>query len=75
MRWLLYSRKDCPLCDYAANILQASGVGFAVADIDQDEILRQKYDLRVPVIINTETGAELGFPFEPQDVQAFLDQA
>ncbi len=72
MRWILYSRSDCPLCEYAANLLRAAAVEFREVDIDTDVRLKQQYDLQVPVIADTITGQELAFPFEPEQVLAFV---
>jgi len=75
MRWILYSRNDCPLCEYAANLLQAAGAEFECLDIDADPSLKQAYDLRVPVIGDRKTGRELGFPFEPWELVTFIEDS
>ncbi len=75
MRWILYSRSDCPLCEYAANLLQAAGVVFTEVDVDGEASLQQQYGLQVPVIADSINGRELAFPFEPEQVLAFIKEA
>lgn len=48
----LYTRANCPLCDKAKAAIRASGVAVRLTevDIDRDELLRDLYDVHVPVI-------------------------
>ncbi len=71
-RWILYSRSECHLCDYAANILSALEADFVQVDIDSKSSLVERYGLRVPVIADRAGMRELYFPFEPEDVAAFI---
>lgn len=51
----LYTRRDCHLCDEAAEMLDglASELGFAVTsvDIDTDEAFRARYNDVIPVVV------------------------
>ncbi|MDP6446170.1 MAG: glutaredoxin family protein [Pirellulaceae bacterium] len=46
----VYTRPGCHLCEEAADMLRRHGVLVELVDIDQDETLRAKYDLCVPVV-------------------------
>ncbi len=72
MRWILYSRNECPLCEYAANILRTLKVEFTEVDIDASDSLVSRYGVQVPVIRDAHHKRELGFPFEPADVAEFV---
>ena len=50
----LYTRQGCHLCDQAkaviAPLLSEFGASLTLVDIDQDPVLKQRYDWDVPVI-------------------------
>jgi len=64
----LYSRIECPLCEYAESLLLTAGVPYTTIDIDEKTELMQQYHTRIPVIANEEQ--ELGWPFDEQQIQA-----
>ncbi len=69
----LFQRDDCPLCDEAHERLLAAGVAdFEPVWIDGDPVLEGKYGTRVPVLRRKDSGAELGWPFEVEQVRRFL---
>ena len=73
MRYVLYQRDDCPLCDAALEVLaQARLPEFESAWIDGDISLEARYGTRVPVLRDTENDRELGWPFDADAVRAFL---
>lgn len=47
---VLYSRRGCHLCEQAEDMLVACGVDADVIDVDADDTLRARFDLRVPVV-------------------------
>jgi glutaredoxin len=47
---VLYSRRNCCLCDDAEAILTTAGLSFEVVDIDADPELRALYNECVPVV-------------------------
>ena len=47
---VLYTRQDCHLCDVAKQTLERNGFLVESVDIDQDDTLRQQFDLCVPVV-------------------------
>ena len=73
MRYVLYQRDDCPLCDAALEVLAAARLPeFESAWIDGDAALEALYGVRVPVLRDTENNRELGWPFDAAAVRAFL---
>jgi len=72
MRLTLYQRDDCRLCDEALEVLaQARVPDFASVFIDGNLELEARYGERVPVL-RTQNGRELGWPFDAENVRAFL---
>ena len=70
---VLYQRDDCHLCDLALEVLARARVPeFESVFIDDDEALEERYGVRVPVLRNDDTGAELDWPFDGGRLQAFL---
>ena len=73
MRYILYQRDDCPLCDAALEVLaQARLPEFESTWIDGDAALEALYGTRVPVLRDSERDRELGWPFDAEAVRAFL---
>ena len=70
MKLLVYSKPDCPLCDYAAVEIQAAGLMEYIegVNIESDSALMSRYGLRIPVIRNPETGTELAWPFTADEL-------
>ena len=64
----LYSRFECPLCEYAAELLAEEGIEFEEVDIEDSEELTRRYHVRIPVISNGE--AELNWPFTADQVRS-----
>jgi glutaredoxin len=73
MSLTLYQRDSCHLCDLALEILAAARIpDFESVFIDDDAVLEERYGLRVPVLRNEASGAELGWPFDLDRLRAFL---
>jgi glutaredoxin len=47
---VLYSRKNCHLCDDAAALLRQYGLNPVTVDIDTDPALKKRFDTCVPVV-------------------------
>jgi len=76
MGLILYQRDDCHLCDLALDVLSAARVpDFESVFIDADELLEQRYGLRVPVLSDDASGCEMGWPFDVEGVRLFLARA
>ena len=48
---VLYSRRGCGLCEAAEELLAFHAPHAVVADVDADPGLRERYGLRVPVLV------------------------
>lgn len=72
---ILYQRDDCCLCDQALELLaQARCPAFESVFIDDDAALEARYGLRVPVLRDARTGAELDWPFEATRLARWLSE-
>lgn len=73
MPLILYQRDDCHLCDLALELLAAARAPeFESVFIDGDAALEARYGVRVPVLRDDASGAELGWPFDDARLQAWL---
>lgn len=73
-----YTTAGCHLCEDAEAILRycqqyRSDIGWQLVDIASDEALVQQYGLRIPVLRSLRSGAELGWPFDPGQLMAFVE--
>lgn len=68
----LYGTEHCHLCEQAEAILRELGIAAAHIDIVEDDAAFVCYELRIPVLRRTDTGAELGWPFDAAAVARFL---
>lgn len=76
MRFVLYQRDHCPLCDQALAVLAAAHApDFETRWIDDDAGLEQRYGTRVPVLHDTGDGRELDWPFDAPAVRGFIAAA
>lgn len=72
MALILYQRDHCHLCDLALDELaNARMPDFESVFIDGDATLEQRYGLRVPVLRDAASGAELDWPFDAAKLRAF----
>lgn len=73
---LLMSTLGCHLCDVAIEILvqhmDPSQFVVDVVDIAEDDLLVEKYGVRIPVLVDEASGQELGWPFDEEQLRAFL---
>ncbi len=76
MQWMLYQRDDCALCDHALMVLaEACMPDFESVFIDGDVKLEARYGMRVPVLRDEVSGAELDWPFDATRVAAWLESS
>ena len=71
----LFGTLGCHLCEIAeAEIMPLVEHGLLVelVDITDPQDLTDVYGLRIPVLRRTDTGAELDWPFDTDQVVAFL---
>jgi hypothetical protein len=68
---ILYSTEGCHLCDNAERLLRSMPelrrITVDVVDIANDATLLSRYGTSIPVVA-TQTGAELAWPFNADDV-------
>ena len=66
----------CHLCEVAVGVLVqvVDPEKFIVyqVDIADEEQLMDKYATRIPVLVDVETQAEIGWPFDEQSLSGFL---
>lgn len=67
----LYGKEDCWLCEQAKELLFRADVEFVEISILGNFELRQRYGLRLPVLREPHTGAELNWPFDAESVSAW----
>lgn len=72
MRLVLYGKESCHLCDEAEVVLRELGIVAEYIDIEAEASLLENYGFRIPVLKRLDTGAELGWPFDAEDVSRFL---
>lgn len=75
-RILLYTTLGCHLCEQALSLLEAlpeqASFELELVDIADDDGLVERYGIRIPVIQRVDNGQELGWPFDLQQLGAFL---
>lgn len=73
---LLYSTSGCHLCEEAQEVIgRALGLPVEEVDIALDDILMARYGVRIPVLRRLDTGAEIGWPFDEDEVRVLVEQA
>ncbi|WP_172461710.1 glutaredoxin family protein [Dyella jiangningensis] len=73
MRYVLYQRDYCHLCDQALAVMaEARAPDFDSVWVDDDEALEVRYGTRVPVLRDQQDGRELDWPFDATAVRQFL---
>ena len=71
----LFGTLGCHLCEVAEEVLMPlveHGLMVELIDITDPEDLTDAYGLRIPVLRRVDTGAELDWPFDADQVVAFL---
>jgi hypothetical protein len=71
----LFGTLGCHLCETAeAELMELveHGLSVELVDIAENEACFEDYELRIPVLRRIDTGAELDWPFDAEQVVAFL---
>ncbi len=73
---ILYYQPECHLCDEAEELIQAAGLdeGCVRVDIETDLELLKRYAIHVPVLKHKSDERELFWPFNREDLAAFLQK-
>ncbi|MCK9395689.1 MAG: glutaredoxin family protein [Methylobacter sp.] len=73
MRLILFGTSGCHLCEQAEVIVKACVPdGVEHVDIAEQEQWQERYAVRIPVLYDSESGRELGWPFDQADVEDFV---
>jgi hypothetical protein len=67
-------RPECHLCDLVITMLQSLGIAYSSEDIEADPGLEEKYGLQIPVLFLPDSGQELLFPFDIDQLRMFLQE-
>lgn len=72
---ILYFQPDCHLCEEAEQLLHATGLGesYQKVDIESDLDLLKQYGIHVPVLMRNDNRQELFWPFDADQLTAFLE--
>lgn len=73
---ILYSTLGCHLCEQAKSLTEPYVEKFDLAldevDIAEDDALIEAYGVRIPVLRDPRTNAELGWPFDSEQLAEWL---
>ena len=73
---VLYQTLGCHLCEVAAEMIGplavARGWQVELKEISEDEALLSRYGIRIPVLLNLQSGAELDWPFGIDQIAELL---
>ena len=71
----LFGTLGCHLCELAEEVLMPlvePGLMVELVDVADSQALFEAYGLRIPVLRRVDTGAELGWPFDAEQVVRFV---
>jgi hypothetical protein len=73
---IFYTTAGCHLCEQAeamlSKVAQERALAWETSDIADDPELIERYGIRIPVLMRREDEAELGWPFDQQQLENFL---
>jgi hypothetical protein len=72
----LYTTLGCHLCEQALELIEPlvgdSSFRLEAIDIAKSDELMERYGIRIPVLRRPDIDKELGWPFDQQQLSAFL---
>lgn len=75
---MLYSTAGCHLCELAEQQLREAQTQVSLqwrwTEIVESEDLMERYAVRIPVVAESVSGAEIGWPFDQIELQNWLSQ-
>ncbi len=75
---ILYTTLGCHLCEHAKDrlwpVLSSRGWGLEEVDIADSDELMERYGVRIPVVAQADSGAELDWPFEQHQLEQWLNR-
>ncbi len=73
---VLYHTEHCHLCEQAAAlcaaVLNPDFFEVSLVDIAESDALIERYGMRIPVLLHEARACELGWPFDVDQLIAFL---
>lgn len=70
---VLYATSGCHLCERAEKVIrEAVDRTVGSLEIADDEVLLERYGVRIPVLRRSDTGEELDWPFDAAAVRRLL---
>ncbi len=73
---LLYTTQGCHLCEIAMQLLAATlspeQYRIKAVEISESDQLVETYGIRIPVVADPDGNAELGWPFDQQQLLDFV---
>lgn len=75
-KFTLFTGTDCHLCDVAKQLLEphlVAGLALAQINVKEQREYFHRYGARIPVLKNETSGAELGWPFDRDTLEEFLN--
>jgi len=73
---VIYTGDQCHLCEQAKTLLspllEQKGLDLKEVNIDSDEVLKERFGLRIPVVL-LPNGQEKGWPFTAAQIIRLLD--
>jgi hypothetical protein len=73
MRLVLFGTSGCHLCEQAELIVNACVPdSVEYVDIAEQAQWQERYVVRIPVLYDSESGLELGWPFDQTEVEEFI---
>ncbi|WP_347329589.1 glutaredoxin family protein [Marinimicrobium locisalis] len=75
---ILYTTMGCNLCEHAKDrlwpVLSSTDWGLKEVDIADSDELMERYGVRIPVLARGDSGAELDWPFEGDQLERWLSR-
>jgi hypothetical protein len=73
MHLMLFGTSGCHLCEQAEVIINAWVPDVVeIVDIAEQEQWQEQYAVRIPVLYDSDTKQELGWPFDLAEVENFI---
>ncbi len=73
---ILYMTGGCHLCEQARQVIyHALGQVVTEVDIAEDDVLMERYGIRIPVLRRSVDDGELNWPFSTVEVRRFCNTA
>ena len=73
MQLILFGTSACHLCEQAEVIVNACvPEAVEMIDIAEQWQWQDQYAIRIPVLVDRDSGQELGWPFDAMAVEAFV---